>query len=75
MNQLPLLRQHLKAGANRMIEIEIPEHLGDMVDILIFPSGTSPASTESLAAMKLFEETAFARDVLHSQEEECWNDL
>ena len=75
MNQQPLLRLHLKADANRMIQIEIPEHLGDSVDVLVFPSGTDPASTESLAGMKLFEETAFARDVLGSEEEECWNDL
>lgn len=75
MNQQPLLRQHLKADANRIIQIEIPEYFGDLVDILIFPSGTAPATTESLAQMKLFEETAFARDVLNSHEEECWNDL
>ena len=75
MNQHPLLRLHLKADANRMIQIEIPEHFGDLVDLLIFPSGTSPAASESLAGMKLPEETAFARDVLNSQEEECWNDL
>lgn len=75
MKQQPLLQQHLKADAKRMIQIEVPEHFGEIVDILIFPSGSNPVSTESLAGMKLFEETSFARDVLNSQEEECWNDL
>jgi hypothetical protein len=75
MNQPPLLRQRLKADANRMIQIEIPAHLGEEVDVLVFPSGTVQGGTESLATMKLFEETALARDVLNSQEEECWNDL
>jgi hypothetical protein len=75
MKQQPLLRQHLKADANRMIQIEVPEYFGESVDILIFPSGANPVSMESLARMKLFEETSFARDVLNSQEEECWNDL
>lgn len=75
MNQPPVLRMHVKADANRIIEIEIPSHFGDIVDILIFPSGTDQTATESLAGIKLFEETTFARGVLNSQEEECWNDL
>jgi hypothetical protein len=75
MKQPTLLRQHLKVDANRMIQIEIPPHLGDVVDVLLLPSGTDHASAASLAEMRLFEETAFARDVLSSQEEECWNDL
>ena len=75
MKQQPLLRQHLKADANRMIQIEVPEYFGEIVDILIFPSGANPVSTESLARMKLFVETSFARYVLNSQEEVCCNDL
>lgn len=75
MSQQPFLRQHLKADENGIIHIEIPPHMGDDFDILIFPSGKSAALTESQLLIKLFEETAFARDILNSPEEECWNDL
>lgn len=44
--------------------------------------GSAPAftalqapSSDELAMMKLFEETAFARDVLGHPDEDCWNDL
>jgi len=30
---------------------------------------------ESLAIMKLTDETAFVQDVINSKEEDCWNDL
>jgi len=58
-----------------MIHIEIPPYMGDDVDILIFPSEKGKLPTESEAQIRLFEETAFARDVLNSPEEECWNEL
>ena len=37
MSQQPFLRQHLKADDNVIIHIEIPPHMGDDFDILIFP--------------------------------------
>jgi hypothetical protein len=30
---------------------------------------------ESLAMMKVTDETAFVQDVINSEEEDCWNDL
>ena len=30
---------------------------------------------ESMAMMKITDETAFVRDVINSKEEDCWNDL
>ncbi len=31
--------------------------------------------SESLAIMKLTDETAFVQDIINSKEEDCWNDL
>lgn len=75
MNQQALLRQHLKPDTNRTIHIKVPEHMGDDVDVLITPSRQRTLSDETRAEIALFEETAFARDVLNSKEEDCWNDL
>lgn len=30
---------------------------------------------ESMAMMKIIDETAFVQDVINSKEEDCWNDL
>ncbi|MCK5522184.1 MAG: hypothetical protein KAI83_03530 [Thiomargarita sp.] len=30
---------------------------------------------ESMAMMKITDETAFVQDVINSKEEDCWNDL
>ncbi len=75
MNQQPLLRQHIKADQNRMIHIQLPEDMANDVDILIVPSNKEQLPKDSLVMAKLFEETAFARNVLDNPDEDCWNEL
>lgn len=82
--------QLIKAQYDRG-RIQLPhtlsQNLPDQSAVFVFfvdksDLGTAPAfaalqapNSEDLAMMKLFEETAFARDVLSHPDEDCWNDL
>ncbi len=72
-----VLRKQLTVDANHTIHLVLPPEMGDEVDVIVFPRTTSKvlAQQESLAMAKLMDESGFARNVLNSVEEDCWNDL
>lgn len=76
MNQQPLFRHRVKPDTNHILHIEVPPAMGQQFDVLIIPTPTTAdLPPESVELMHLFEETAFARDVLNNPEEDCWNGL
>jgi len=51
--------------------------MGYEVDVIVFPrtSSKEAAQQESLAMAQLMDESGFAKNILNSAEEDCWNDL
>lgn len=72
-----VLRKQLTADANHTIHIVLPAEMGDEVEVVIFPRSASKAAAleESSAMAKLMDESGFAKNILNSSEEDCWNDL
>lgn len=72
-----ILRQQLKADASHTIHLVLPPEMGDEVEVIVFQRASSKNGTlqESLAMARLMDESGFARNVLNSPEEDCWNDL
>lgn len=71
------LRQQATTDANHTIHITIPPEMGNEVEVFIFPQGRVQMHMplENLAMAKLMDESGFAKNVLNSTEEDCWNDL
>lgn len=72
-----ILRKQLTADASHTIHLVLPPEMGDEVEVIVFPRQTSKASAqkESLAMAQLMDESGFAKNILNSAEEDCWNDL
>lgn len=72
-----VFRQRVTADANHTIHITLPPEMGDEVEVIVLPSGATNTAMpeESLAMAQLMDETGFARNVLASAEEDCWNAL
>ena len=72
-----VLRKQLTADANHTIHIVLPAEMGDEVEVVVFPRSSSKLSAqqESLIMAKLMDESGFAKNILNSVEEDCWNDL
>lgn len=72
-----VLRKQLTADASHTIHFVLPPEMGDEVDVLIFPRSSTKqaAQQESLAMAQLMDESGFAKNILNSAEEDCWNDL
>ncbi len=74
-----ILRETVKADKNHFLHIQLPKHFSDEVEVLILPLKPKYKQTEippeSMAMMKITDETAFVQDVINSKEEDCWNDL
>ncbi len=72
-----ILRKQLTADASHTIHLVLPPEMGDEVEVIVFPRSTSKAAAqqESLAIAQLMDESGFARNILNSAEEDCWNDL
>lgn len=72
-----ILRQQIKVDASHMIHLTLPPEMGDEVEIIVFPRSSSQLAMqqESLAMAQLMDESGFAKNVLNSAEEDCWNDL
>ena len=71
------LRQQLTADANHTIHVALPPEMGNEVEVFVFPRGAvkKDIPLESLAMASLMDESGFAKNVLNSPEEDCWNDL
>ncbi|MHB1620703.1 MAG: hypothetical protein ACYCTY_12105 [Sulfuricella sp.] len=72
-----ILRQQLKADASHTIHLVLPPEMGDEVEVIVFSriSSKNGMAQESLAMAQLMDESGFAKNVLNSPEEDCWNDL
>lgn len=72
-----ILRQQLTADASHTIHLVLPPEMGNEVEVIVFPRASSKAAAqqESLALAGLMDESGFAKNVLNSAEEDCWNDL
>ncbi len=72
-----VFRQRVTADANHTIHITLPPEMGDEVEVIVLPIGAKNTAMpeQSLAMAQLMDETGFARNVLASAEEDCWNAL
>lgn len=72
-----IFRQHLKADVNHMIHLALPPEMGDEVEVIVLPrkSLNGEMSQESLLMAQMIDESGFAKNILNSAEEDCWNDL
>jgi len=72
-----VIRKQMTADANHTIHIVLPVEMGNEVEVVVFPISSSKlaAQQESLAMAKLMDESGFAKNILASAEEDCWNDL
>ncbi len=72
-----VLRQRLTADASHTIHLVLPPEMGDEVEVVVFPRSSSQAAArqEGLAMAQLMDESGFAKNILNSAEEDCWNDL
>jgi hypothetical protein len=72
-----VLRKQLTADASHTIHLVLPPEMGDEVEVIVFPRSSSKAAAqqESLAMAQLMDESGFAKNILNSAEEDCWNDL
>ena len=72
-----VLRKQLTADASHTIHFVLPPEMGDEVDVIIVPRSSTKQATqqESLAMAQMMDESGFAKNILNSAEEDCWNDL
>jgi len=72
-----VLRKQLTADASHTIHLVLPPEMGDEVEVIVYPRSSSKAAArkEGLAMSQLMDESGFAKNVLNSAEEDCWNDL
>lgn len=72
-----ILRKQLTADASHTIHLMLPPEMGSAVEVIVFPITYSKfaAQQESLALAGMMDESGFAKNVLNSAEEDCWNDL
>lgn len=74
----------MRVDENHSIHIGLPESFGEEVEVLILPLKKGDkqepvvdniVSPETMAIIRLTEETGFVLDVIGSTAEDCWNDL
>ena len=72
-----VLRKQPTADASHTIHLVLPPEMGDEVEVVVFPRSSSKAAAqqEGLAMAQLMDESGFAKNILNSAEEDCWNDL
>ena len=72
-----VLRKQLTADASHTIHLVLPPEMGDEVEVIVFSRSSSKAAArqEGLAMAQLMDESGFAKNILNSAEEDCWNDL
>ena len=73
---LPVLKKTLKVDKNHQLHIGIPVEMGEEVEIIVFPStGVKNKPSDNIDMARVFDESGFAKNILNSTEEDCWNDL
>ena len=68
------IRKTGHVALNGTLTLYLPEFSGMDVEIVVVPCNTAMA-TETYEAMRLHEQSSFARHVLASPAEDIWNDL
>lgn len=66
-----VFRKQLTVDADRAIHLIVPPDLGNEIEVIVLPRGSSAITPVS----GLMPNSGFALDVLNNAEEECWNDL
>ncbi len=71
------LRQIVTADASHTIHVKLPPEISDRVEVIVMSAvnDQSEISAERLIQAKLMDESGFAKNVLNSSEEDCWNEL
>lgn len=71
------LRQQLKADINHTIHVTLPPEMGNDVEVIILPAQSINAGMPAgaLEMAKTMDDSGFARNILNSVEEDCWNEL
>jgi len=74
-----MIRELVTADKNHHLhlDIKLPETFTQHVEVFIVPvqdQKNELISDESMAIMKMTDETKFVQDILLSEEEECWNE-
>ena len=71
------LRQIVTADASHTIHVKLPPEISDRVEVIVMSAvnDQSGISAERLIQAKLMDESGFAKNVLNSSEEDCWNEL
>lgn len=71
-----MLKETFVVSKDHKLHINIPEEMGDKVDVIVFPSvKIKNNKQESINMARIFDESGFAKTILNSKEEDCWNDL
>jgi len=72
-----ILRQQLTADESHTIHLVLPPEMGNEVEVIVFSRTSSKDGMpqENLEMARLLDESGFAKNVLNSPEEDCWNDL
>jgi len=70
-----VLRKQLTADASHTIHLVLPPEMGDEVEVIVYQSSKLSGQHESLAMARLIDESGFAKNILNSIEEDCWNEL
>ena len=63
-------------GANKRLEIDVPEEFGNEVEIIILPHDSHyETGVDSLEVMAIQEKSGFVESILSDEAEDVWNDL
>jgi len=71
------LRETLYVDEKHQVHIDVPFEMGDEVEVIVIPclKRDNSMSDESFSMARMMDDSGFAREILNSTEEDCWNDL
>lgn len=73
---LSVLKETLHVDKNHQLHINIPVEMGEEVEVIVFSStGVKNTTSDNIDMARVFDESGFAKNILSSIEEDCWNDL
>lgn len=72
-----VLRETLQVDENNQLHISIPAEMGGKVEIIIFSSDSSKQALpdDEIVMTQVVDDSGGFNNVLHSSEEDCWDDL
>jgi hypothetical protein len=72
--RMKALRMFQEVADDGYLHIKVPPEIKGKVELIIL-SSSNPAENESLAYMKLQEESGFYKTVLAAEAEDVWNEI